>query len=328
MQKIKLSNEQLSNVISLRKAGGKWLAIEKEIGISRHIAKREYEDWERLQALGELKEARKDVAAEAFREHVNYLVQVAETLTDRLRVPTVKDRGFNTDQFLDGIWKTDIISKTVSSGSSNTKKKNDPMRNLRENRMLFQSLVTHTRDKVQWKDLDEWKEGWNVCISRISSLRQAALKMINDSLAREEHDYPSLTKHITEHAQHQRPLEQMAGAIILELLRRLENDKLDPEQPVTKCYSREGFENVTQLTFSYSYTPILKFTDSLSAKAANRVCNSVAKELFKNRDKDSIESLKNSISMIRKVRGRFKEALDPLVLRPMILRTRCDLCPA
>jgi plasmid stabilization system protein ParE len=37
--------------------------------------------------------------------------------------------------------------------------------------------------------------------------------------------------------------------------------------------------------------------------------------------RDGIEAMKEAVQ-------KLEDALDPLMLRPMILRTRCDLCPA
>lgn len=317
MQKVAVSHEQIEKIVRLRKNGGKWLQIAKEMNLGRAIIKREYEEWENNQSLGDLKEARRDVAAEAFREHVNLLIQVAGMLTKRKRVPTVSDSELTANEFRDQIWGTDSLRQ--KSGYSEF--------NLRQNNMLFESLKTHTKDIVQWKDWDEWWKEWNGCIGYIDSLRKEALKMIDSFLTREESAYPSLTANIKKHAQPEPPLEQMAGAIILELLWRLERNESELIRSVTKVHSHG---NERQLLLASASRYVLKFRDSdmVLAKAADRACNSVAKELFKIRQKDSIEPLRESTIKIRKLSERFEELLDPLMLRPMILRTRCELCPA
>ena len=45
MKKVLLSHDQLEQVINLREKGLSWVKIEKEKGIARRIAKREYDQW-------------------------------------------------------------------------------------------------------------------------------------------------------------------------------------------------------------------------------------------------------------------------------------------
>jgi uncharacterized protein YlxP (DUF503 family) len=335
MQRIKLSSEKLNEVIQLRKEGNKWLQIQTLTKISRHIAKREYEDWEEMQSQGSLKEARKDVAAEAFRDHINYLVRIAEVLTEGLRLPTVNDSSIN-DDFLDKLWEIHSIFRRASSDSYANPESSEwqmpsveprieinNQRNLRQNRMLFQSLIAHTRDKVNWKDLDEWKENWNLGINNIRSLRDKVLKMVDTFIAREESTYPSLKANIMK--QHEYPLQQMAEAILTELLRRLENGETNIGREVTRTHQQS---DVTQLIYSNSYRVILKFNNVNTAKAVSHVCSSVANELVNIHEKDLIIPVKTSIDLMKKIREKFEEVLDPLVLKPMIIKTVCKLCPA
>lgn len=41
-----------------------------------------------------------------------------------------------------------------------------------------------------------------------------------------------------------------------------------------------------------------------------------------------VESLRNEVRKMEKATGELREMLNPVKLRPMILRTRCELCPA
>ena len=273
-----------------------------------------------------MKEARKIVAAEVMREHINYLLQVAKALTENLRVPTLNDIPFNADQFLDELWKINIIYRNISPDSVyNNLKIYSKEDNPRQNRMLFKSLVTHTQDKVQWGDLDKWKNSWNNNINIISFLKLETLKMIDVFLNREESKTPNITANIKKDTQHKNPYEQMAEVIINELLRRLDNGESDLAKKVTRTHQNA---DVTQLIYSNSYTIILKFSNAKSAEAASHTCDSVAGELVKKYQTNYIEPLKNSIRLMQKIRMKFEEDLDPLLLQPIILRTNCELCPA
>ena len=46
------------------------------------------------------------------------------------------------------------------------------------------------------------------------------------------------------------------------------------------------------------------------------------------RKEDIIQPLLGDVSRMNAVINALEEMLNPLVLRPLMLRTRCDLCPA
>jgi len=56
-------------------------------------------------------------------------------------------------------------------------------------------------------------------------------------------------------------------------------------------------------------------------------CIWVAGNLISKREEEMIE-LANNVSIMRKAIDELTEMLNPLILGPIILRTRCDLCPA
>ena len=87
MHRKKLSDKELNKIIRLRQDRASWLRIQRETGIHRQTAKRAYDKWERSKSLEELKEARKDVAAQVFREHMESLVILATSLVSNLAVP-------------------------------------------------------------------------------------------------------------------------------------------------------------------------------------------------------------------------------------------------
>jgi hypothetical protein len=309
------------------------MQIQRETGIRRNIARREYEDWERSQALGELKEARKVVAAEAFRDHINHIIQIAESLSGHLRTPSFGDRNTSADDFLDGLWKTSIISP---SGTSATV---DEGRSLRENHMLFKSLKEHTRDKIQWQDLDEWKRPWNESVALMQSLYEGAIGIINPFLT--ERLMPKIEKD----TRRKQPVERMAGAVITQIVRWIENNKLELLWERNEEREPQGGQNeeregiVTrlwrtgsdiQLVFADSYQPILTFSNTKAdlAEMTQRACNLVAMDFRLKEWRDKAESLRDGIGTAKKLKEKFNEVLDPLVLRPLILRTRCELCPA
>jgi hypothetical protein len=58
------------------------------------------------------------------------------------------------------------------------------------------------------------------------------------------------------------------------------------------------------------------------------ICGWVAKNLSIEERDGQIRLYKDSIEAMKEAIKKLEDMLDPLMLRPMILRTTCDLCPA
>ena len=73
----------------------------------------------------------------------------------------------------------------------------------------------------------------------------------------------------------------------------------------------------------------LVFHDKNLAEKAARLGNNVARSLLLGENRAIIEkSLKGSVTVMKRAIEELAEMLNPLVLRPIIFRTRCKLCPA
>lgn len=326
MQKIVLSNDQLTQVVNLRKGGSNWLQIQKITGIPRRIAKQEYENWERNQSSKKLEEARKDVAAEAFREHVNFIIVIAESLVTHMRAPSLNDINTEADQFLNELWKTNIVRQLGQNDASGITQIADPQRNLRENKMLFESLKDHTREKVRWEIPNEWKSCWNNSIKLLAELRKEIREQIKNFLNQEEEKEKGFLSRFAKETNKKDPTGEMANAVLGKILQRIVDNELDSERPVVRVMPQP--DGIYQLIFSDSYSIIFKFTDRALAEKAKCICNKVAKNLCIAEKEQRLESLKGMIFAIDSLIKKLEESLNPLMLRPMILRTRCELCPA
>ncbi len=80
---------------------------------------------------------------------------------------------------------------------------------------------------------------------------------------------------------------------------------------------------MVNLLFSMRILPFTK--DDVLWIKVTRICNSVAENLRKG---DTARQLRLEVGNMKKVCEELREMLNPVKLRPMILRTRCDLCPA
>ena len=68
--------------------------------------------------------------------------------------------------------------------------------------------------------------------------------------------------------------------------------------------------------------------DKETFEKIENILSQVTEAFCAERKEDIIQPLINIVSRINKTITIFEEMLNPLVLRPLILRTRCDLCPA
>ncbi len=75
---------------------------------------------------------------------------------------------------------------------------------------------------------------------------------------------------------------------------------------------------------------IFFFTDKDTGLAEKviRVCKSAFNNLCKGEKSHIVESLQKEVDTMRKTREELREMLNPIKLYRMILRTRCELCPA
>ena len=72
----------------------------------------------------------------------------------------------------------------------------------------------------------------------------------------------------------------------------------------------------------------VELADSGLAKDVAEICRWAAKNLSIEEREEQIRLYKDGIEAMKEAIKKLEDALNPLMLRPMILRTECDLCPA
>ncbi len=330
------SQEELDKLIRLRQAGASWLKIQNEIGIHRRTAKRTYENWERSQSLQELKEARKDVAAAEFRTHMESLVRLAGSLVTNLSVPSSPaDMEKNTEQFFSWLWQQDLLQRYISSeiqaniftmGDKQRFHIGDPQSYRREKELLFESLKVHTRGQVSWDILDNrWKQARDNCSKIVRRLPKETSEVVNNFLNQERQI--DLLRSLKQESREDNPVKQMAEAVLREIWRAILQDKLGEEKPWFQTVLR-GKGTPQEINIKSESETVFTFfgdTNIGLAKELTRICELAAKNLCKG---DTVHKLRDEVRNMKKASEELREMLNPIRLRPMILRTRCDLCPA
>lgn len=339
MKRGELAPEELDKVIKLKQIGTSWLKIQHETGISRRTAKRAYEKWQHSQSPEVLREARKDVAAKAFLDHLKSLTTLAGSLVTNLNVPpSIADMEKNTEQFFAWLWQQNLLWRGVYLSPETQERYNlsqvhvytmgdpqcflmgDPQFNVLENQLLFKCLQDHTRGEgVRWETLDEWGKARDNCAKIVPELRRESSVGVNNFLNQERQS--NFVSRIKEEEETRRnPVEQMAKAVLSAIWQGILEDKLgqDLVRMVSPRGGGQGIVKVKDETF-------LIFNDTSLAEKVIHICNLVTNNLCKG---DMVQQLSDGVHRMKKASEELREALNPIKLTPMILRTRCDLCPA
>ena len=339
MKRGELAPEELDRVIKLKKLGTSWLKIEHETGINRRTAKRAYEKWEHSQTPQELQNARKEVAAKAFLDHLKSLTTLAGSVVTNLNVPfSITDMEKNAEQFFVWLWQQNLLWRGVYVSPEDQERYNlsqmhvytmgdpqcflmgDPQFNVLENELLFKCLQDHTRGEgVRWEALEEWKKARDKCAKIVPELRKERSVAVNNFLKQEQET--NFLQRIKEEEQTQHnPGGEMAKAVLNAVWQGVVEDKLGQDL-VRMVSPRSGGQSIVKVKDE----TFLIFNDTSLAEKVINSCNLLANNLCKG---DMVKQLHSEVRIMEKATEELRQMLNPVRLTPMILRTHCDLCPA
>lgn len=322
MKRRDLSKEELDAVIEMKQRGSSWLKIQKEKGIPRRAVKRGYEEWLQKQSVDYLKAARLSVAEEEFKLHLDYLSKLAESLVSHLMVPPLPNITENGNQFLDRLWESNIIRESRSEDVCASIDKLETQRTKRRNELLFKSLKEHTRARVDWDVLDQWINARGNCRISLESLRKDAREVVGNILNQESGLLTTIKKESKEGDAFNRIVEAVLSAI----WRNIIDGKLSKDHRLVQ--SRSVGESTSKVTFvEFDDWIVLSFSNTDLANKVENICNWAINNLCRGYEENSVKVVANCIYQMTGAAGYFEEALDFLMLRPLILNTRCELCP-
>ena len=318
MQHRRPSSDELDTIIKLRQSGAGWLEIQRKTAIPRRTAKLSYEEWERQQALRELLQVRREVAADEFRWHIDSLTKFASVFLQNLNVRGSPSDMTNADSVLDDLWRMDALGEQKSARLYDLGNEKNEHRTIRQNLMLFKSLNDHTSGAVQWEALVKWKDAWNRCAATLALLRRQGRELLDNSLRQE----PSLKEKVDMGAGATDALELMLGGLLWAVWQAVRTGKYKDGFPLFRASESLGFVEVTTSEGTPSLR--LKFSEHAPAEKVSVVCTNVARIMCKG---DTVGRLDRELAILQGRINEIADMLDPLVLRPLILRTRCGLCP-
>lgn len=318
MRRRNISSEELAKVIALRQGNASWLKIQRDTGVPRRVAQRAYEQWGRGQAREELKAARKEVAAEEFRSHLLCLVKLAQSLVDTLYIPQPTSHPTMAKEVLLHLWQSDIVGEFGAYGPPGIKQK--PETYLRQNQMLLKSLKVHTREK-DWLALEQWGEAFDTCNTILSRLREKTGQTLSNILKRD----PKLAERIMKGCRNRDVVERMADGVLHVVWQNILSGR-DASNLLIQAIKR--VDGVSEVLFGDGRLNVgLIFSEEKLAAQVVDVGMWVVNNLGIERQQDMAE-LADEIGIMRKAIDNLTEMLNSITLRPQILRTQCDLCPA
>ncbi len=312
------SDEIMQKVITLRVAGSSWMKIQKEVGIDRRTAKRVYEQWEHSQAKEELKAARQNVAAKEFHNHMQSLIKLEQSLIETLTVPKLPSERRKANDLLMQLWQSDILGEYGAYGLPGTKVETRYM--VRQNQLLFKSLQIHTQGKVDWRAMEKWEESWNRCVSALIECEANGRKILQNILKQK----PDLKDTLLKGTDRKDVLERILKGTLHVVWQHILHGRISKSFPIVKITPRSD-DQIEILFGEDNLNQGITFHEAKSAKVVAQVSKWAAKNLSK---EDSVEKLVEEINAMQKKIEELRESLNPLVLKPLILSTRCELCPA
>lgn len=333
MRKLAISGEKWEQVVKLRQAKSSWLGIQRETGVPRRTAKKVYEAWEKTQVREELSEARKQVIAEQFSKHLEDLIAIAEMLVDNLPDNVSLDEGRSAVEVIDNIWTIDThrqsgAEEVIAIIGSNLENRNnlerEQRRKVRRNKLLLDALKAHTQDQLQWQLLDEWQSEWDSAVGIQNQLKEDTKWLVMTILDGQRKD---IKKMIFEEAKKDIILRDMVKGVFESVWRSVQGGTPNDAETFIRIH-KSGKEK--QALYSLYFAKgdsitIVNFSEVNLAQGVQRVCEQAAGSLGKG--DLAMRLLDIKIHLAAKT-SELEEMLEAVRLRPLILRTRCDLCPA
>ncbi|MFC2042030.1 hypothetical protein ACFLTV_00800 [Chloroflexota bacterium] len=312
MRRKVLSQDKLSEIIKLKEEGTYWKDIQETTGVDKRIAKREYKRWQNSLPESELKEIRKQVINDAFREHVDALLGLAKTLVLGLKLPDPANRYGKADEFIVSIWERYVRGEMVENGLLKDERDRLKSFHLKQKELLFRSLLEHEKDENFKAHLGTWKTGWDSCTQDLFPKLNKKNQEVAESFLNNQTTLLNKIQKATPQGNGKLLATDWTAKIMLEAIWQ----SIVEERPpiISKAYAASfAPQELADKSFKEEIVKVIK-------QAVNTMCEGHNGPL--------IEELRIEVGKLKAAIGRLEESLNPIVLRPVILRSNCSWCPA
>ncbi|MCJ7744321.1 MAG: hypothetical protein MUO99_07185 [Dehalococcoidales bacterium] len=353
MGRLEISEEQLKKIAGLHALGKSWSQIGKDTGIPRRSAKAAYERWSKGQLSDELKAVRVSVAKEQLKEHFDNLITFADYLVNNLTTPTSIEDKRPAETYLKRLFQKKIINGDAAGEPIIWIKTPSP-RELRrcqeQNKLLRDCLKTHTSGIVPLESLlNDWKHGWDSCIAHTGNLRELVNTKLGNYVKLDKDIYLDIQRFIVNRSDATKYTERLAKEITRVLWEAILNYDYGADAKSVQSIKPSSFfvekwagqESNYRVLANIEYRVLVgvdgKQVLSLSGSNNDEVkkraaivakwCNNTIENVLKADMDDKLIPIKNDIIEIENAITALGRHLDNLKLKPILLRTRCEICP-
>jgi len=327
MRRVDLTVEQLEDVIRHRQGGLSWLRIQETTGISRRVAQRSYEQWQRARSIRELENVRVKVGEIEFEGHLDVLERLAQALVEHLSLPEYPGFSTNAETYFSRLMEKDIAEPPAKDKAGLPAEAAPPTgeartirRNIRRNRLLFESLKEHTADRIRWDSLDDWMEGWDTCYRIYPGLVTVAEEVIRTTFSR----FPGLDELFIPERGQDALLEILDEGVRDILWRGIVGGVVTGATDLIRSERVElKGEEVFRITIGVR--TLFSRDNSEIEPSIVGCCREIVDELW---NTGEVKEINRTVKQMGDVVAELEAVLERLVLRPLILRTRCKICPA
>jgi len=193
------------------------------------------------------------------------------------------------------------------------------------NTLLLKSLRDHTQGKVNWGALDEWKAARDSCVRKVDATRKELVTALGNILRQK----PQL-KRILDATKQTDIFSHLVDGTLVNLWL---SDVLDYEGEVKASrgeslikkgsawvdFHKKATEH-TRLNFSSGDAKANEDLAREIAEVSNRAISSL-------RTLGLISEVKREVNRMQNAANELETTLNPLVLRPLVLNSRCNICP-
>lgn len=313
----RLSEEQVQEIIRMRRRGESVKAIAEAIGCHRQTVRLHLQE-KRGDILAD--EVRKQLLIDELQRHLNEVTEFAFSFKGQV----IRPDSLREDRDAAAVFAFLLGNGLPQGLDSESQQARRGQKQLeRRGKMLLMSLREHTRDQGWWRAYEEWQEAWNICQDTFRELRKEADEEVRNRInknpgLKEEVERQSLKEEGERQiSKERRVMGRLVEGVLWGVWRGGTTGK-----PVE--FKSEGdqiavvLEGRTYYDFGYRVSEV-----SLCQDMAE-VCKLSFEALYKSfNDKGIPEMLHRIDEKIEVV----DDALDPFILRPLLVRTRCTLCP-
>ncbi len=323
MRKTIPTKDELERIVRLRQAGNAWTEIANNSRFDRRTVRRIYDEWQRTTTVGEMDVVRRASSRDEFERHLDAMAWLAEGLVAHLSLEDAVKSTLTAEEHLQTLWRETIPDRLVP-GRASARGEPTEGQTVRRNQLLFRAVMKHTGDDFDWKVLDGWKVAWDAW----ARLRPAREKAALAAVRRMFRASPDLEDRIVMGVGAPSPVERLAEVALEALSRGLLSGSVDDATRwVAGKPSEDGGKEALLITLGGddSHIPFRLDTEGMEEDFVDIYRKMIISIWDSNAAAKRMEA---AAEKLRKAEAYFSERLDPLLLRPMTIRTKCDLCPA